>query len=134
MSEKAGKYFIRNQVPKKGPMVLIDFDGVLNSYESGWNDDKGGATWLPDAPVEGAKEAIEELSEKYEIVIFTTRAKTREGARAVRDWLTANDIYCDRITYEKEAAVLIIDDRAVTFKGDWSQTLKDVKNFKVWNK
>jgi hypothetical protein len=31
-------------------------------------------------------------------------------------------------------ADIFIDDRAIGFRGDWSQTLKEVENFKVWNR
>ena len=113
---------------------LIDFDGVINSYTSGWDEDKGGATWLPDPPVPGVKEALEELSQRFRIVIFTTRAKTSEGAKAVCDWLTKYDIYHDKVTNKKEAGLLLIDDRAITFKGDWTQTLEDIRSFKHWMK
>ncbi|MDC3414536.1 hypothetical protein NC797_16665 [Aquibacillus sp. 3ASR75-11] len=38
--------------------IVFDFDGVINSYRSGWK----GAEVLPDPPVSSMKETIEELS------------------------------------------------------------------------
>ena len=38
-------------------IVVMDFDGVIHSYKSGWK----GVTEIPDPPVEGVKEFIEEL-------------------------------------------------------------------------
>jgi len=40
--------------------VVLDFDGVIHSYSSGWK----GADNIPDLPTIGAKEAIEFLREK----------------------------------------------------------------------
>lgn len=135
MTEKAGKYFIRNQVPKKGPIALVDFDGVIHSYTSGWDESKEGETWIPDAPVDGAKEGLEELKRLgYQVVIFTSRAKSIKGIKAVRNWMTANNLYCDQIVLEKIPAVIMIDDRAVTFRGNWFETLQEIKNFKPWTK
>ena len=37
--------------------VLFDFDGVINSYKSGWE----GYGIISDPPVEGIKEAIDEI-------------------------------------------------------------------------
>lgn len=39
------------------PTVSFDFDGVIHSYRSGWK----GAAVIPDPPVEGIKEVIEQL-------------------------------------------------------------------------
>lgn len=37
--------------------VIFDFDGVIHSYASGWQ----GVTEIHDPPVDGIKEAIDEL-------------------------------------------------------------------------
>jgi len=134
--EIKGKYHLHDITPKqeRRNIILIDFDATINRYNSGWDNAKGGAVWIPDAPIARAKEAIEELRYEYKIVIFTTRAKTNEGMKAVRDWLTANAIHCDRITYQKEPASMIIDDRAICFRGNWFETLAEIKGFKPWTK
>ena len=59
----------------KKETLLIDFDGTIHGYSKGWSD---GTVYDP--PIAGAKEAIDELKQKYQIVIFTTRAsKTQQG-------------------------------------------------------
>ena len=39
---------------ERKPILCMDFDGVIHSYESGWR----GATIIPDVPVEGALEFL----------------------------------------------------------------------------
>ncbi len=111
--------------------INIDFDGVINSYVSGWDNEKGEA-WLPDEPIPGAKEAINSLKNQYKITVHTTRAKTETGKGAIIEWLKRYDIHFDCVTVSKLPAVFSIDDRAITFKGDWSETLQDIKEFKQW--
>jgi hypothetical protein len=110
--------------------VMIDFDGVINSYKHGWMDGK-----LVDEPNLDTKEAIDELHNKgYEIVIFTTRASTSNNvdppaSRLVEDlknYLQTYNIYYDFITAEKLPAVAYIDDRAIRFK-NWKQVLEDFR-------
>lgn len=49
--------------------VVLDFDGVIHSYKSGWK----GAAIIPDEPVPGIKEVIDELRESFKVVIVSTR-------------------------------------------------------------
>ena len=60
--------------------VVFDFDGVIHSYTSGWQ----GVSVIPDPPVPGIREAIDELrANYYEIVVVSTRTATPEGYEAV---------------------------------------------------
>lgn len=55
------------------PTVSFDFDGVIHSYRSGWK----GAAVIPDPPVEGIKEVIEQLiSDGLCVVICSSRAES----------------------------------------------------------
>lgn len=92
--------------------LLIDFDGVLHSY-TGWTGP------IPTGPpIDKARAALLLLSKTYRIVIFTTRP-----AEQTKDWLRRYGFPDLKVTNIKEPAHLIIDDRAITFPGTWSDEL-----------
>jgi len=107
--------------------LLIDFDGTIHKYSRGWADGT-----IYDSPFEGAAEAIDELKNKYEIVIFSTRASCRENSdcqkqiKDMKQWLDRYGIHYDDITSEKIGAFRIIDDLAIPFKGDWDKVLQEI--------
>lgn len=103
--------------------ILVDLDGVLNTYTGGFDEN-----YIP--PVKsGAAEFLTALSEKYIVKIFTTRNRLLASK-----WLIENglDKYVADVTNIKEPAILHIDDRALTFEGNFVETLKKVEAFKVW--
>jgi len=108
--------------------VALDFDGVIHSYVSGWTR----ADDIPDAPVEGAKEAIEELMQTYQVVIYSARAGQPGGLEAIEKWLADNGIEVDEVTTEKPPAHVYVDDRGITFRGNWPDTVSKIKTFKSY--
>jgi hypothetical protein len=114
-------------------VVAVDFDGVINSYISGWN----GPTET-DPPVLSASESLKTLYNRgYKVIIFSTRANTQEGIDTIREYLrkhTENNELADTIevTDQKPIADMYIDDRAIPFNGDWKETLKRIEEFKPW--
>jgi hypothetical protein len=100
--------------------LLIDFDGVLHEYR-GWQG--------PDAfgpPIENARRALFILEKDFQLVVFSTRPKDN-----IERWLKQNGFPNMKVTNIKEAAFLIIDDRALTFQGAWTEEfLAQIKNFK----
>lgn len=111
--------------------IAIDFDGVIHKNSKGFYD---GTVY--DEPIEGAIEAIKELSKKYEIVIFTAKAKPdrplvngKTGAELIWDWLEKYNIqqYIKKVTSEKPRAVFYIDDKGIRFES-WIQTLQILNN------
>ena len=104
--------------------ILIDFDGVLNNYNGYYSD------ILPTIKV-GAKSFLRQLHNEFKVVIFSTR-----GQQQIHKWLTNHNLlkYIDGITDKKLPAYLIIDDRCITFKGDYNDTLNQIAKFKVWYK
>lgn len=124
------------------PILCLDFDGVVHSYASGWK----GARNIPDAPVDGALLFIlKALGEGWDVVIHSSRARYFGGKRAMRKWLRRHaggawrespegpGLEAVRFTRWKPAALVTIDDRAVTFTGHWP-SLDTLREFKPWNK
>lgn len=94
--------------------VYCDFDGVIHSYVSGWQ----GPDVIPDPPVPGAIEWLNEIGVDYDIKIFTTRARYPEAIQAIHSWLKDQGFVggCE-VTCEKGPGLLYIDDRAWRFRG-----------------
>ena len=108
--------------------IVFDFDGVIHSYKSGWK----GTTNIPDEPVEGIREAIEELRKYYKIVIVSTRCFQKGGIDAIKKWLKEHDIQVDDVLKEKPPAIMYVDDNAICFNGNPKNLIKQIKNFKNW--
>lgn len=103
--------------------ILIDLDGVLNTY-----DGKFDPTYIP--PIkDGAYDFLKELSKNYKVIIFTTR-----NSDLASQWVSDNNLgdYVEKVTNIKEPAYLMIDDRCITFRGDYDQLQNQIENFKVW--
>lgn len=121
----------------EGKTLAVDFDGVIHGYSNGWQNGI-----IYDAPVPGAKEALEKLdSEGYTILIYSTRCNEEyweDGDNRVEDvknYLDLHQIpYTSIHTGGKPKATMYIDDRAISFQGNWSDTLDTVDNFKTWNR
>ena len=127
------------------PILVLDFDGVIHSYSSGWK----GAHVIPDPPTDGAMRFIWDASEHFKIAILSSRSHQPGGKEAMQEWLgrhfrahwAADRTRCDDILaeidwpIEKPAAFLTIDDRALCFTGDWSSFKPSaLLAFKPWNK
>lgn len=110
--------------------ICIDFDGVIHEYNS-WNNGQ-----LNPKAVEGAKEAIDHLKDKYKIIIFTTRACKKYNinptskylVEKIKIWLKDHDIYYDDITSDKIGAIAYIDDKAIRFENNWNDILTMIDN------
>ena len=98
--------------------VAIDFDGVIHNNNRGWYD---GTCY--GEPIEGSLETLKQLSEKWNIIIFTAKARPdrplvngKTGIELVWDWLEKYDVakYIDDVTWEKPRAEYYIDDKAIS--------------------
>lgn len=99
------------------PNVLIDFDGVIHKYSKGIHDQT-----LYDGPVDGAKDFIDSIKDKYRIVVFTARLSGFENTKCssvttedIAKWMDKYDIHYDEITCQKLPAVAYIDDMCIEF-------------------
>lgn len=123
------------------PILCLDFDGVIHSYESGWK----GADVIPDPPVDGAIAFMLGALRHFDVVIFSSRSGQPGGVEAMRDWLETHadaawyetpdgpGLEDVRFSTEKPAAMVTIDDRALTFDGTWP-LIQTLKEFQPWNK
>ena len=80
--------------------LMIDLDGVLNNYTKYEENN------IPDIK-QGAKEFLEKLSDKYELVLFTTRK-----IELAQNWLKKEQLehYFKEITNIKKPAYIYIDE------------------------
>jgi hypothetical protein len=116
---------------RKRYTVAVDFDGVIHSYVTPWQ----GAATIPDPPVEGAIEWLNQTVVKFEVVIHTTRGDQPGGNAAVLLWLRQNgyagpDLL---VTSKKVPALIYIDDRAWRFEGIFP-TEDEIHRARPWYK
>jgi hypothetical protein len=128
----------------KKPILCIDFDGVIHSYDRGWQSGEIYGNAVP-----GFFEWAERAKEYFRLVIYSSRSKTEDGVIAMSRWLheqrrawrIATGFPNDGLepteiefAHEKPAAFLTIDDRAVQFRGDWAELDPVIlRAFKPWN-
>ena len=110
--------------------VAIDFDGVIHNFDKGWHD---GTCY--GEPLTGSINAIKSLSKKYNIIIFTAKAKKnrplvngKTGVELVKEWLEKYGLidFVSEITSEKPRAKIYIDDNGYRFES-WEKTLNDIE-------
>ncbi|MCP5018419.1 MAG: hypothetical protein GY938_24545 [Ketobacter sp.] len=126
------------------PILCLDFDGVIHSYTSGWK----GADIIPDPPVPGAIKFISKAIDHFDVQIYSSRSGQPGGIKAMQRWLADwwrdhhqeppvdfNSLAKNTIGWptEKPPAMVTIDDRAITFTGEWPD-MEILKSFKPWNK
>ena len=110
----------------KPQTICLDFDGVIHSYQHGWQ----GEAIISDPPVHKVDLAIKELRRDYRVVVFSSRCRTDEGVAAIEAWLKKHNIEVDEVCRHKPPALVYVDDRAVRFSGDWQQTIAEIHSFK----
>jgi hypothetical protein len=117
---------------KTKPILSLDFDGVCHSYTSGWQ----GADVIPDPPVDGLFEFLGEAVEEFSIHIFSTRSQQEGGIEAMQDWFAEHEgdsavVSSLSFPTEKPPAKVGLDDRVLTFTGDWPD-VDDLVDFEPW--
>ena len=112
--------------------LLLDFDGVIHSYTSGWVQHNV----IPDPPVPGAFAFIAEAVLFFEVAIYSSRSSKTMGIEAMRAWFTDHGLSAEvleQLTFplEKPPAFVTLDDRAITFTGVFP-SMADLDRFRTW--
>jgi len=114
-------------------ILCVDFDGVINSYVTGWR----GADVINDPPVPGAIEFLRKATQHFDVHVHSSRSHQPGGVAAMRHYIAAHggDALAAQITFpdHKPPAFLSIDDRALTFTGIFP-AIEQLKSFRPWNK
>jgi phosphoheptose isomerase len=110
--------------------IAIDFDGVLHNFDKGYYD---GTCY--GEPIYGSQEALKQLSQKYNIIIFSSKClpdrplvNGLSGRELIMGWLQKYDLlkYVKDITHIKPRAKYYIDDKAISFKNNWQEILSQL--------
>jgi len=130
---KGGK-IREHSYPDETINIGVDFDKVIHECSKGYYDGT-----IYDPPVEGARELLQTLSDKYTVILYTCKARKdrglvngKTGVELIWDWLRENDLsqYVAKVTAEKPRAVCYIDDKAVRFENT-EQVLADLKKYNI---
>ena len=126
---KGGK-IREHSYPDEKINIGIDFDGVVHKCSRGYYDGT-----IYDDPVDGAYEALEKISKKYTIIMYTAKAKPdrgsvngKTGVELVWEWLEKHNMaqFVSKVTSEKPRAVCYIDDKGVEFY-DWKDCMNRLR-------
>jgi hypothetical protein len=118
--------------------ICIDFDGVIHSYTSGWQD----YHIISDPPVNGSFAALSEYCKHYIVCIYSSsRSEMAAGRKAMADWFLQYGWPQDgeglpkglEFLSRKPPGWITIDDRCITFTGKFP-SIEEIDNFKPWYK
>jgi hypothetical protein len=116
------------------PILCLDFDGVIHSYEHGW---KGGEIY--GTITDGFLDWLQLAQLYFRVVIYSSRSSTPEGVEMMKTWLARQNggVVPPGLEFaaEKPPAFLTIDDRCITFRGSWYDPQLDppkMRSFKPW--
>lgn len=121
------------------PTICVDFDGVVHSYERGWQGGEIYGTVVP-----GFFDWAVKMAETATIIIYSSRSKDPALLHAMNEWLSWQWAGVEGRTgdppwdyaHEKPAAWVTIDDRAIRFEGRWDAAElqpEAIMAFRPWN-
>jgi hypothetical protein len=104
-------------------IVVLDFDGVLNTYD--------GTNFDPDdllSPREGAIKFVNHLvGSGLTPVVLSTRESEK-----VNKWLSDNGFIGVLAVDKKPPALCYVDDRGINFSGNYDDLLSQIKAFRAY--
>ena len=103
------------------PVLCIDFDGVIFQRTGRFV----APHILEGYPMPGAREAIDLLSNNYEVIVHSCRCATEQGAAAIEQWLRNNEFNVSSVARFKPYADAYIDDKGVRHES-WFDTLRTI--------
>jgi hypothetical protein len=118
------------------PTLCIDFDGVIHSYEHGWQQGAIYGTVVP-----GFFEWATVAQYHFRLAIYSSRSSTDHGRLMMGSWLAnrlrewGGHIQFEMVA-EKPPAWVTIDDRAIQFRGNWQDPALQpgaLLAFRPWN-
>ena len=125
------------------PTIVIDFDGVIHSYEKGWQDGH-----IYGTPVSGFFEWAEEAKQHFTLAVYSSRSDSHKNLKPMRDWFSVQlqawrwdhphsdlTILDFDFPLRKPPAWVSIDDRVIRFNGRWdAEELKPINlaQFRPW--
>jgi hypothetical protein len=134
---------------KSKPILALDFDGVMHSYPQagGWK----GSGMIPNPAVPGLVEFLHEAVKEFQVCVFSSRSENIAGRAGMKSWLqrqvlsyyetgkagpwTMVTVYdlVNQIGFPmtKPAAFVSLDDRALTFTGQWP-SVNELRSFTPW--
>jgi hypothetical protein len=98
--------------------IVLDIDGVIFEYDHYVKNEWG-------TPIQDAKEMIDKLREKYNVILFTSRGEDEK--EKLIEHLKQHEIEYDELNMNKPIAEFYIDDRALRFDS-WDKIDQDVKS------
>ena len=120
--------------------IAIDFNGVIHEYSKGWQGGKIYDPILPEA-INSIKTILMEGNHVFILAVGPTAAiadhmnalnlgvKFEVIPEEAPSWEKDNIV---GVTNRKLPFTVLIDDRAICFKGDWRKALTEAKKFKTW--
>lgn len=113
------------------PIITLDFDGVCHRHMKEWTN----IATIEDVPTEGLADWINSARGKARIALFSSRFQQGLGREAVINWWELWKLPAVEMWTRKPPAVVAIDDRAVTFTGNWKDfPIDEMVRFKPWNR
>jgi hypothetical protein len=87
---------------------------------------------IPDPPVPGAVEFVRAAAGRFRVVVVSSRCEADAGREAIRAWLAGWGFPEVEVSAHKPAALVTLDDRAVTFDGTWPDPA-ELAWFRPWH-
>jgi hypothetical protein len=105
------------------PVICIDFNGVCDQFK-GWN---GQVQDYPPAP--GLEAFLLALRADFNTIVVCSATMP---IQQVENWFIKHglDLLIDYVTNHKPVAAVYVDDKAVTHRGNFEETLERIKVFK----